>query len=183
LLCVSCLTAPKLAAQVYAASTGTVDTASVGTYEFVNGSAYVKSGLTTGTVTLRFNVLPVGDLLVPVTQPCCEGRALMVRFLDNGPGANVTVVLKRYDVVTGVITTVLSFNSDNFAPSPTFQSLVPTIGESAMVNFDFATGPYNGGQNEGGGTGVYFLEATLTRSAAGGNPGLGTISIVRTLAP
>jgi hypothetical protein len=72
------------AAQVWIASTGTVDPSSLSTYKFVGQLAYVRSSLATGTVTLRYNVFPAGGLLKPITELCCEGRALVVRFLDNG---------------------------------------------------------------------------------------------------
>lgn len=167
-------------AQTYVATTGTVDPSSLTSSQFVNGAAYVKPGLATGTVILRFNVLPVGDLLVPVTQACCEERALLVRYMDNGAGARVTVVLKRYNVFTGVISTLITFDSNNFAPASGFQLSQPPSSEG-FFNFSFASGPFSG--NNQGGDSVYFLEATLTRSAAGGNPALASISIVRALAP
>lgn len=168
-------------AQTWVGATGTVDQSSLLTYEFKGGAAFVR-GNTPGKVILRFNVLPVGDLLVPVTQACCEGRALWVRFLDNGDGAQVLVKLKRYNVITGDITTLLSFDSNNFPPQPKFQDATPNTGLGPLVNFSFATGPFNGANNEGGDS-VYFVEATLIRSAPGGSPGLASVSIVRTLAP
>jgi hypothetical protein len=168
-------------AQVWVASTGAVDESSLLTYEFKDGAAFVR-GNGPGKVVLRFNVLPVGDLLVPVTNACCEGRALWVRFLDNGEGAQVLVNLKQSNVVTGETTTLLSFDSDDFPAQPTFQDATPNTGLGPLVNFSFATGPFNGAANQGGDS-VYYLEATLIRSHHGGTPGLASISIVRTLAP
>ncbi len=168
-------------AQTWVASTGSVDQSSLLTYQFTDGKAYV-AGDKPGKVTLRYNVLPVGDLLVPVTQACCEGRALWVRFLDNGTGAQVTVKLQQYNVISAVTTTLLSFDSNKFPARSTFQDATPNTGLGPLVNFSFATGPFNGAQNEGGAN-VYYLEATLIRGAAGGTPGLASISIVRTLAP
>ena len=168
-------------AQTWVASTGAVDEKSLSLYQFTNGHAFIRGDIL-GQVTLRFNVLPVGDLLVPVTQACCEGRALWVRFLDNGDGAQVIVKLKQYNVITGHVTTLLSFDSNDFPPQPKFQDATPNQGLGPLVNFSFATGPFNGATNQGGDN-VYFLEARLIRTKPGGTPGLASISIVRTLAP
>jgi hypothetical protein len=181
-LCVAIAMAHNAAtAQTWVASTGTGDGASLSTYQFVNGAAFVRASVARGTVILRYNVLPVGDLLVPVTEPCCESRALWVRFLDNGKGAQVLVTLKRYNVLTGQITTLLTFDSKKFPSQSTFQAPLPTIDDGSLINFSFASGPVNG--NNQGGDSVYFIEATLIRSAPGGNPGLASVSIVRSLAP
>src|SRR4030095_8673777 len=131
------------AAQVWIASTGTVDPSSLSTYQFVGQLAYVRSSVATGTVTLRYNVFPAGDLLKPVTNGCCESRALMVRFLDNGSGAQVIVKLKKYNVRTGQLTTLLTFDSNNYPPQSAFQEPVPDINgkNSNFFNFSFAQGP------------------------------------------
>jgi hypothetical protein len=175
---------PEMAhAQTWVASTGTVDSSSQGTFLFNNGAAFVQPSIPSGTVILRYNVLPVGDLLIPVTNACCEGRVLWVRFLDNGNNAQVIVKLKRYNVITGVITTLVTFDSNNFPPAPTFQQALSSPASlGPLFNFSFAGGPFDGLINQGGDS-VYYIEAKLIRTGPGGNPGLASISIVRSLAP
>lgn len=169
-----------VAAQVWIASTGTVDPSSLSHVLFVDQLAYVQPSVKTGTVTLRYNVLPAGDLLTPITEPCCEGRDLLVRFLDNGSGARVIVMLKQYNVKTGQLTTLETFDSNTYPPRPTFQLSYPQH-TGTYFNFSFAQGPV--GVPENSGCCAYYVEAKLIRSAPGGTPGLGSISLVRSLAP
>src|ERR1700722_8044389 len=129
-------------AQTWAASSGAVDPASLTSYWINNGAVVLRPSLKTGTVTVRYNVLPVGDLAVPITQPCCQGRALWVRFLDNGNDSRVQVALKRSNVLTGQITTLLTFDSDQYPPQATFQSATPNSELGAFFNFSFASGPF-----------------------------------------
>jgi len=179
--CMALTMACSAHAQTWVASTGTVDESSLLTYHFSDSAAFVRGNMP-GKVVLRFNILPVDELLVSVTQACCEGRALWVRFLDNGDGAQVLVNVKRYNVITGKTTTILSFDSNDYPPQPAFQDATPNKGLGPLVNFSFAQGPFNGSTNEGGDS-VYYIEATLLRSSVNGTPGLASVSIVRTLAP
>src|SRR5262245_21769571 len=113
------LTTTNAVGQIWIAATGTVDEGSTSKFQFNGGAAFIKSSVTTGSVILRYNVLPVGDFATPSSNAHC--RAIFVRYLDNGSGAQVTVALKRYNVRTGAVSTVQTFDSDAFSPQSGFQ--------------------------------------------------------------
>jgi hypothetical protein len=147
--------------------------------QFDGPAVLIRSSLPDGQVVIRYNVSP--GAFENLTDPCCQGRDFVVRFVDNGPGAQVLVKLKRYNVFTGTTTTLLSFDSNDFPPKAGFQTSTIT-GCCAFFNFSFADGSFDGTGNHGGDS-VYYIVATLTRSASGGNPQLASISIVTSLAP
>ena len=151
---------------------GTVDPSSRPTYLFVDELAYVQPSLATGTVILRYNVVPAGYTL---NGPCCQPTGLMVRFLDNGSGAHVIVRLKQYYVKTGELSTLLTFDSNDYPPQSKFQEEASLT--TRVFDFSFDQGPTEGGQVIG--CCAYYVEAKLIRSARGGTPGLGSISLVR----
>jgi hypothetical protein len=174
------LAANFAAAQIWIPSTGTVDDGSLTTYQFTNGAAFVRSTVNSGFAILRFNVLPVGSLTKALTQPCCEGRTLLVSYIDNGPNAQVLVSLKRYNIRTGVTTTLLKFDSNNNPQQTSFHESATNSG--SFFNFSFAEGPTEGGTDLGGDS-AYYIEAQLIKTAPGGNPGLASVRLVTTQSP
>ncbi len=153
-------------AQNWVASTGTVDPLG-GKYARFNGPAvYVDaSAPIPTTITLRYNV----DLAPPGTGEQGRCQIMGVRWLDNGSGARVVVRLKRYEVDTGKLTTLETFDSDAAFPGPSnnFQSQVTGCSD---FDFDFASE-----HSFFGGGSLYYIVANLTRSASGGNPQLGGV--------
>jgi hypothetical protein len=173
-------TANNSTAQVWIASTGTVDDGSLTSFQFTNGAAFLRPTVTNGFAIVRYNVLPVGSLKTVLDQPCCQGRALLVSYIDNGPGSQVLVSLKRYNIRTGKTTTLLKFDSNENPQQTAFHE--NALNGGAFFNFSFAEGPTEG-SNDLGGDSVYYIEAQLIRTAPGGNPGLASIRIVTAEAP
>jgi hypothetical protein len=168
-------------AQVYVASTGAVDEGSINSFVFNSGTLSIRPSLPAASAIVRYNVLPVGELLKPLSDPCCAARALVVRYIDNGPGAQVKVTLKRYNVRTGGQSILLTFDSNDFPSASGYQQHIPTIFEGRFFDFNFAQGPFDGGEDQGGDA-VYFLEATLIKSSSAGTPAIASIRIITTQA-
>jgi len=124
----------------------------------------LNSSLSNGTVVIRYNVLPVRDLIKPL-DPAAPGqcRELFVRFLDNGSAARVIASLRRMDVRTGQITTLLTFDSNSVPAQSTFQRR-----GSVCKAFEFDVAD----MRDDTGSGVYYIGAQLSKSNSSGNPGL-----------
>jgi hypothetical protein len=137
-------------------SAGVVDEDDAAIVEFVLGEARVPAVAPADSVLdLRYNVVSLEGFDGP-------GFWLMrVRFRDNGNAARVQLNLRQYNAGTGITSTLHSFDSDAYPPAVGYQ----TRAECFAINWDFAAGPY-------------FIDASLTKSAAGGQPALGTIQIV-----
>ena len=174
IFCIAFATLPSLA-QSWVATTGTLDPAFSAHARFngqivdIDSAAPIPS-----TIKLRYNVLQAGDLITnPNPLQTGECRQLIVRFTDNGTGAQVILRLKQYNLHTGQVTTLLSFDSNAAPTSSSFQ-----IRPSACVAFDF-TFADSAADVTSPSASVYFLEATLTRSATGGTPKLGGFGLIR----
>lgn len=138
-----------------AASAGVVDEADTGIVEFVAGEARMRNTAAAGSVlNLRYNVVALPGFSGP-------GQHVMrTRFRDNGAGANVRLDLRRYQN-NGLNSLQGSFNSDDFAAAPGYQ----TQAECVLVDWDFMTS-------------AYYIEATLQKSSSAGQPALGMIQLV-----
>jgi hypothetical protein len=137
-------------------STGVVDEADTGIVEFVLGEARVPAAAAAGSVlNLRYNVVSL------------EGFAglgfweMQVRFRDNGNAARVQLALRQYDAANGFTSTHHSFDSNAYGSAVGYQMQSECFG----VDWDFLEGPF-------------YIEATLTKSGAGGLPAVGTIQLI-----
>ena len=126
------------------ASAGTVDQKDVSLVTF-NGPV---ASLTTAapdqsTLHIRYNVVPVDGLF----DPGCAGYRLRVRYRDEfsqygltlDPGIQVVVTLKSINLFTGAVSTLLTFNSNQFAAAYGFQTQLSDYG---WFTFDFASNAY-----------------------------------------
>lgn len=119
------------------------------------GEARVRATAAAGSVLdLRYNVVSLEGFSGP-------GQYLLrVRFRDNGDAARVQLNLRRYDT-TGTTTGLHAFDSNAYAPQIGYQTQQQCI----LVNWDFVSGPH-------------YIDAALTKSAAGGQPALGIIQLI-----
>jgi len=162
------LYAPAALAQTWVGSTGTVDPGSANLVKFVDGRVELRSDAPVGvTALVRYNVLPVRDLATDLNS--IEYRIFAARFLNDG-GGHVVLLLKQYNVNSGVVSTLMTFDSNNSAPSSGYQ-LGNTPGNPT---FDFTWADSEGFNPTDS---VYYVEAQLTRTAAGGKVGLGGFAI------
>jgi hypothetical protein len=157
------------AAQVWVGSTGTVDPNSVNLVKYIDGKVELRNDAPVGaTAFIRYNVLPVRDLATDVTG--IEYRIFAARFLDDGTG-HVFLSLKQVNLSTGVITTLMTFDSNASSPSTSYQEGI-TPGNPSF-NFNWADSESIGGPDDN----VYYVEAQLSRTATGGQAGLAGFSI------
>jgi hypothetical protein len=87
-----------------------------------------------GTVHVRYNVVAVAGLLAG------GGFTMTARFLDHGTSERVVVNFKQYALATGSTTTLLTLDSDAFAPSGFFQ--VQNASTDCAPTLDFVNNSY-----------------------------------------
>lgn len=158
---------PPAHAQTWVGSTGTVDPNSTNLVKYINGRVELRNDAPVGSVAfIRYNVLPVRDLATNLAS--IEYRIFDARFLDDGAG-HVFLSLIQQDLGTGALTTLMTFDSNASTPSASYQQAI-TPGNPTF-NFTWAdSGSFDP-------CCVYYVEAQLSRSAAGGQAGLAGFSI------
>ena len=165
--------APAAHAQVWVGSTGTVDPNSTNLVKYIDGRVELRNDAPVGsTAFIRYNVLPVRDLAQDLQS--IEYRVFAARFLDDGAG-HVFLALKQQNLSTGVITTLMTFDSNQSAASTSYQ--LGSTPPSPRFNFTWADSEGFSPDDS-----VYYVEAQLSRSAAGGQAGLAGFSI-KTIVP
>ena len=98
-----------------------------------------------------------------------EYRVFDARFLDDGEG-HVFLSLLQQNQSTGALTTLMTFDSNASAPSASYQRA--NTPDNPTFNFTWAD---SDGFNPN--DCVYYVEAQLSRTAAGGQAGLAGFSI------
>lgn len=141
------------------ASTGTVDEADMSSVTFSQHIAMISSAASPAEeVVLRYNILPIGNLANSGVN-----KTMSARFRDNGANARVILRLIKTNFASGNSTTVLVLDSNLFPASSSFQT--QTVGDGCWAEvFDFNNN-------------TYHIEASLSRTTAGGLPGLGIIRV------
>jgi hypothetical protein len=160
--------APAAYAQDWVGSTGTVDPNSVNLVKYINGRVELRNDAPVGSVAfIRYNVLPVGDLAQDLNS--IEYRIFAARFLDDGAG-HVFLSLNQLNISTGVVTTLMTFDSNMSSPSTSYQE--GNTPGNPRFNFTWADSESFNPTDS-----VYYVEAQLSRTAAGGQAGLAGFSI------
>ncbi len=117
--------------------------------------------LNSNSATVRYNVVATDGLFE--TDPdfpfLATSTSMAARFLDPGDG-QVIVRLRRTNLLTSATSTMLTIDSNNFAASNLYQNQTVGCGQG----FDFSL--YS-----------YFVEVTLSRTAANASAGIASIQI------
>ncbi len=146
------------------ASAGTVDETDLNKVNYSEATARLNLAVpANSTATIRYNVTAVDGLV----DAGGDGYSLAVRFRDNGQDERVIVRLKAVDLNTGIITTLMTLDSNVFAPNALFQlRSVPVCAPPWGFNFN---------------RNAYFAEAILWKGTTAGNPGLTAVQIGKTI--
>jgi len=161
-------TIPIAHAQTWVGSTGTVDPNSVNLVKYINGRVELRNDAPVGSVAfIRYNVLPVRDLATDLNS--IEYRVFDVRYLDNGAG-HVFLSLIQQNQSTGQLTTLMTFDSNAAAPTSSYQR----ANTPGNPTFNFVWADSDGFSPSDN---IYYVEAQLSRNAAGGQAGLAGFSI------
>lgn len=145
---------------ITAASAGTVDEADASIVNLSGPIANIRTvAPAPAALDIRYNVVPVDGLYFGGAS-----HVMTARFKDNGSAAQVIVQLKRYNLNTGAVSTLLTLDSNTFPANSLYQTQDTSTSCPPGWAFDFLT--Y-----------AYFIEVTITKSAAGGDPGLSAIQL------
>jgi hypothetical protein len=144
------------------AAAGTIDPNDLNDVMFGGdaGTAFLRPGAS--AAVLRYNI---GKEFSFGAGPNTSVYGLRVRYSKPNAGSRVIVRLKAYNLKTGLITTLGTFDSDE-CDTP------------VAAGFQWRTRSFvrNDDPTERGSL-AYYLEAQLIRTAPNGNPGLGVVMV------
>lgn len=159
-----------------AGSTGTADKVDLNKIVYSNGivsfpelvgiqpPATGRLALQTVQAVIRYNVTAADGLFFGSGRHC-----MVVRFRDDGNRARVLLRLVEFNLESGNTATLMTFDSNSFAPQANFQA---NSVSTNRIAFDFS---HN----------AYYVEATLTKQQplntplGGGRPALAVVVLTR----
>jgi hypothetical protein len=139
-------------------SIGSATTAADANVTYTGNIAYLAGNST----VLRYNVVAV-DGLIP-EGPAAGRPRMTVRFRDNGATGHVVVRLRSVSIAGGSAVQLLVLDSDDFPGSSSFQTRTETGCGDGSFSFDFVNN-------------AYYIEVTMTRTAAGVTPGVAALQL------
>jgi hypothetical protein len=121
--------------------------------------------LDSNSATVRYNITATEGLFAtdPDAPFLATSTSMAARFLDPGNTSRVIIRLRRTHLITSATTTMLTIDSNNFAPSNVYQNRTVGCGQG----FDFST--Y-----------AYFVEVVLSRTVNNTSAGIASIQIGKT---
>lgn len=132
-------------------STGTIDEADISIYETNGPNIYLKnSAPLPANLDVRYNIVAVDDL------PAENYQKMTIRYKDNGGASRVIVRLKETNMATGITNTRMTFDSNSYSQSSSYQNRVIT-NYGAWWGFDFVNN-------------IYYLEASINKTSSYGTP-------------
>jgi hypothetical protein len=130
-------------------SAGTVDEADLNIVALSSNSTAVNSSTVSGIVDVRYNIVATAGLFGGE----CNTKFLTARYADNGSSAQVIIRLYTFNIKTGVSSTLVELNSNNYVQQTTAQA--QTVSWAGSFNFS---------------TNIYYLEVQLIKTGQSGNP-------------
>ena len=141
-------------------STGTIDSKDLGIYKTSGVTISVPNRASfPAKLNVRFTIPPVRNLI----DPPADNRFIGVVYRDNGDDARIVCRLRRVSQTTGAITTLMRFDSDEYAESDEFQ-------RRTAIEVDPGWS-YNFSQFS------YYLDVIITRRSREGAPALDVVQV------
>lgn len=140
-------------------STGTVDEADLNLVTLTDNTAAISSAVTNATGDIRYNMVAVDGVFGGEQHM----KALTVRFADNGEAARVIVRLRRVGIDSGVLTTLITLDSNEYPAISQAQTQSKTSNCQGL-EFDFENN-------------IYYIEAQLMKTGASGTSLIRSIQI------
>lgn len=141
------------------ASTGAIDEADLGIFAVDLFQAYLKaSAPLPANLEGRYNVAAVDGVKYG------NNPGIRVRYRDTGTSSAVKVYLREYNITSGASVTRMTFDSNSYPQAPGYQTKTKSYCNPPWT-FDF--------NNK-----IYYVEASLQKTASTGNPGLIGIQLV-----